>query len=288
MAAIREINEIYHSQPTREGAGVRLKRAFGFHQLPKFDPFLMLDDFRADRREDFEAGFPWHPHRGIETITYVLAGQVEHQDSLGNKGTIAGGDVQWMTAGSGIIHQEMPQGTAEGKLQGFQLWLNLPAKYKMRDPRYQNIGSASIPAAELHNSAQARVIAGKLAGVRGPVEDDIAEPAYLDIQAPANADFEQPVTKGHTVFAYILGGEAKFPGHPAFLGNGTVVLFKDGDRVQLRSGDQGVYFLLVSGKPLREPISWYGPMVMNTHAEIEKALDELEQGTFIKYRGPRT
>lgn len=288
MAAIREINEIYHSQPTREGAGVRLKRAFGFHQLPKFDPFLMLDDFRSNRREDFEAGFPWHPHRGIETITYVLAGQVEHQDSLGNKGTIAGGDVQWMTAGSGIIHQEMPQGESSGKIEGFQLWLNLPAKYKMRDPRYQNIGGAVIPTVELGRHARARVIAGKVAGVQGPVEDDIADPVYLDIQVPANAEFEQPVKPGYTVFAYLLGGEAKFPGHPAFLGNGTVVLFKNGDRVRLHSGAQGAHLLLVSGKPLQEPISWYGPMVMNTHAEIEKALDELEQGTFIKYRGPRT
>lgn len=285
MAAIREVAEIFHSQPTFEGAGVRLKRAFGFQQLPKFDPFLMLDDFRSDRREDYQAGFPWHPHRGMETVTYVLAGEVEHQDSLGNQGRIAAGDVQWMTAGSGIIHQEMPLGTAEGKLQGFQLWLNLPAKYKMRDPRYQNIGRASIPVTELHNRAQARVIAGNLGGVQGPVEDDISDPAYLDIQVPADADFEHPVKPGHTVFAYLLAGEARFSGHPAALGNGTVALFKDGDRIRLRSGARGAHLLLVSGKPLGEPISWYGPMVMNTHAEIEKALEELDQGTFIKLRG---
>ncbi|MEW6515363.1 MAG: pirin family protein [candidate division FCPU426 bacterium] len=285
MTAIREVDEIFQSQTTREGAGVRLKRGFGFHQLPRFDPFLMLDDFRSDRRADYQAGFPWHPHRGMETITYVLDGQVNHEDSLGNTGSIAAGDVQWMTAGSGILHQEMPRGTDAGRLQGFQLWLNLPARYKMMDPRYQNISRDSIPTVELHNQARARVIAGQLGAVRGPVEDDTSDPEYLDVQVPAAATFEYPVTRGRTAFAYVLGGTAAFAGRPGFVGDGNVVLFKDGDLVRLRSGDQGAHLLLVSGKPLGEPISWYGPMVMNTHEEIETALDELDKGTFIKQRG---
>jgi redox-sensitive bicupin YhaK (pirin superfamily) len=278
----RQVTHLFQSQPTVEGAGVHLQRAFGFDQLPRFDPFLMLDDFRSDRPAEFLAGFPWHPHRGMETITYVLAGHVDHEDSLGNKGSITAGDVQWMTAGSGIIHQEMPKSSLQGGIQGFQLWANLPAKYKRMDPRYQNVESRSIPEVELENGVRARVIAGKIGAVRGPVEDIVTDPEYLDVQVRSAGTVDHPVKTGHTVFAYILGGEALFPGEPRALGDGSVVLFGDGDRVRIKAGPKGAHFLLVSGKPLDEPIAWRGPMVMNTHAEIEAAFDELEQGTFIK------
>jgi quercetin 2,3-dioxygenase len=278
----RSVSHVFRSQATIEGAGVHLRRAFGFNQLPRFDPFLMLDDFRSDRPADFQAGFPWHPHRGMETITYVLSGHVDHEDSLGNQGSITAGDVQWMTAGSGIIHQEMPKSSPQGGIQGFQLWANLPARYKMMDPRYQNVENRSIPEVELSDGVKARVIAGKAGGVRGPVEDIVTDPEYLDVQVPASGTFEHPVKPGHTLFAYIIGGEVLLQGEPRALGDGHAVLFGDGDLLRLKAGPGGARFLLVSGKPLDEPISWRGPMVMNTHAEIEAAFDELEQGTFIK------
>jgi quercetin 2,3-dioxygenase len=282
MRQPRLVTEVLVSRPTIEGAGVRLKRAFGFDQLPRLDPFLMLDDFRSIREDDFRRGFPWHPHRGMETITYVLEGRVAHEDSLGNKGLIGAGDVQWMTAGSGIIHQEMPKGDTHGELQGFQLWANLPAKYKMMDPRYQDVRHDTIPAVELEGGAKARVIAGQLGNIRGPVEDIVTEPEYLDIRMPADAEFTHTLPFGRTVFAYVLNGEVFFHGRPQSVTNGQTALFGAGDRVNAHAGPDGARFLLISGKPLGEPIAWRGPVVMNTHAEIERAFEEMSEGTFIK------
>lgn len=278
---IRNIHSVFESRPVMEGAGVRLQRAFGYNQLPAFDPFLMLDDFRSERPEDFKAGFPWHPHRGMETITYVLEGQVNHEDSLGNRGTIAAGEVQWMTAGSGILHQELPQGSPAGSLQGFQLWANLPSRHKLMKPRYQNIAAGSVPLLELDGGAKARLIAGNLGGVRGPVEDILIAPEYLDITVPGLEHFEHAVPAGRKVFAYFLQGEAFFFGRAAGIGNRRVVLFGDGDRVQLKAGPEGARFLLISGNPLNEPVAWRGPIVMNTYEEIETAFDDLERGTFV-------
>jgi len=306
MARTMQIKKIIKSKPTIEGAGVHLKRVFGFSEENLFDPFLLLDDFRSDIPERYIKGFPWHPHRGIETITYMLAGQVEHGDSLGNSGVINPGEIQWMTAGSGIIHQEMPQGDPDGRMYGFQLWANLPAGQKMMDPRYREVKNGDIPVADVPGGAQVRVIAGEVSGVRGPVRDIVIDPEYLDVTIPAHTEFRHPVTAGHTVFAYVIDGMGYFcrekdPFTYEMVGenyfdlqrepsvpNGTLVLFDTeagGEEVAVFTEDHSVRFLLISGKPLEEPVAWYGPIVMNTREELKAAFSELNDGSFIKYRG---
>jgi quercetin 2,3-dioxygenase len=285
MSTIRTIRKVLNSKPTMEGAGVHLKRGFGFSEVPLFDPFLMFDDFRSDKRAHFIKGFPWHPHRGIETITYNLQGDIEHGDSLGNKGVIRSGDVQWMTAGSGIIHQEMPKGDDTGKMYGFQLWANLPAREKMMDPRYQDVAAKEIPVVNLPDGATIKVICGTAGGTRGPVEEIVIEPEYIDVTLPAHSKFRHPTKKGHTVFAYIIKGHGSFSGKRdsgSFFGNGSVVLFDDGDEIVAATGEDTLRFLLISGKPIGEPVAWQGPIVMNSEKELEIAFEEYRQGTFIK------
>ena len=303
MTRIRRIRKVIRSKPTIEGAGVHLKRAFGFREVPDFDPFLLFDDFRSDDPAHYEKGFPWHPHRGIETITYILKGQVEHGDSLGNKGIIGSGDVQWMTAGSGIIHQEMPKGDGNGRMCGFQLWANLPAQRKMMDPRYRDLVDIQIPRVELTNGTTIRVISGEISGVRGPVEGIVIDPEYLDVAVPADSEFRHPTKPGYTVFLYVLDGQGHFCRErnpftyemeglnyfdlrrdPA-VGNGTIVLFDDGEEILAFTEENEVRFLLISGKPIGEPVAWYGPIVMNTNEELQIAFEEYDKGTFIKYRG---
>ena len=301
MADVRRIKKVWKAKPTVEGAGVRLKRVFGNHEVPQLDPFLLLDDFRSNDPAEYVRGFPWHPHRGIETITYVLAGDVEHGDSLGNRGVISSGDVQWMTAGSGIIHQEMPKGDREGRMWGFQLWANLPARHKMMDPRYREVKRDDIPEATTAEGATVRVVCGEVAGVRGPVREIVTEPDYLDVSIPARSTFRHPVKAGHTVFAYVFEGEGYFDPErdpyaredvgeryfdmerPCVCGNGTVVLYGPGDTVAVSTEERPVRFLLVSGRPLGEPVAWYGPIVMNTQAELRVAFREYERGTFVKH-----
>jgi quercetin 2,3-dioxygenase len=303
MPATRKIRKVLKGKPTIEGAGVHLKRIFGFSEVPLFDPFLLLDDFRSDHPAHYVKGFPWHPHRGIETITYVLKGEVEHGDSLGNKGIIGSGDVQWMTAGSGIIHQEMPQGDGNGKMYGFQLWANLPSREKMMDPRYRDVADEQIPELKLPNDTIIKIISGKVSGMKGPVQDIVTDPEYLDVTVPAHAEFRHPTKRGHTVFAYIIGGQGYFCREKdpfmyemegisyfdiqrdPFVGNGTVVLFDDGDEVMVLTEEHTVRFLLISGKPIDEPVAWHGPIVMNTHDELRIAFEEYDQGTFIKHTG---
>jgi len=269
-------------KPTVEGAGVRLLRVFGLQEVPRFDPFLLFDDFGSDNPDDYLSGFPWHPHRGIETVTYMFSGSVEHGDSLGNSGVISAGDIQWMTAGSGIIHQEMPQGV-DDHLRGFQLWVNLPARSKMVAPRYQDIKADSIPEVSPHEGLRIKVIAGEIVGVRGPVQDVIAEPEYLDITLEPGADLEHPTTPGHTVFAYAVNGRGKIgPGGAYELERGQLALFTDGDSVIARAEDVAFRFLLVSGRPLGEPVAWSGPIVMNTQEELAVAFQEYRTDTFIK------
>ncbi len=283
MGEVRTIKKVWKSKPTIEGAGVHLKRAFGFDEVPQLDPFLLLDDFRSNNPAEYVRGFPWHPHRGIETITYVLAGDVEHGDSMGNRGVISSGDVQWMTAGSGIIHQEMPKGDREGRMWGFQLWANLPASDKMMDPRYQEVKRADIPVVTTSGGATVRVICGQADGVRGPVREIVTDPEYLDVSLPPRAAFTHSVKAGHTVFAYVFEGEGDFdPGLDAF-GPETVVLYGSGDTVAVSTEEQSVRFLLVAGRPLEEPVAWHGPIVMNTQEELRVALREYEQGTFVKH-----
>jgi redox-sensitive bicupin YhaK (pirin superfamily) len=287
VSTIRQPKTILKTQPTIEGAGVRLKRAFGFSQVPQFDPFLLLDHFGSNDPADYLAGFPWHPHRGIETITYMLVGEVEHGDSLGNGGIIRTGDVQWMTAGGGIIHQEMPKSGPGGVMGGFQLWANLPASHKMMDPRYRDVQSRDIPEVTAEGGARVKVVCGEVHGVKGPVGDIVIEPEYLDVTVPAGARFSHPVTAGHTVFAYVFEGEAFFngraPGSTGGVEAGHVVLFGEGDEVVAAAGGGPVArFILVSGKPLREPIAWAGPIVMNTQEELRQAFQEYRDGTFIK------
>ena len=302
MPTVRKIRKVVKSKPTLEGAGVHLNRIFGFSEVPQFDPFLLLDDFRSDNPEHYLKGFPWHPHRGIETITYVLTGDVEHGDSLGNKGIIGAGDVQWMTAGSGIIHQEMPKGDQHGKMYGFQLWANLPSRKKMMDPRYRDVASRQIPEVKLANGTTVKIIAGEVAGTQGPVRDIIIDPEYLDITIPAHAEFRHPTKQGHTVFAYIIGGQGYFcreknpftyevegsnyfdTQRDPFLGNGALALFADGDEIAVFTEEHNVRFLLISGQPIGEPVAWYGPIVMNTQDELRVAFDEYHQGTFIKHK----
>jgi redox-sensitive bicupin YhaK (pirin superfamily) len=298
--SIRPIRRIVQSRPTVEGAGVRLRRAFGFGNTTDFDPFLLLDDFRSDNPADYVAGFPWHPHRGIETITYVLAGSVEHRDSLGNAGSLGGGDVQWMTAGSGILHQEMPQGDQAGRMHGFQLWANLPSSQKMTRPRYQDILSKDIPEAVDDDATRVRVVAGSFWGKAGPVDQVAANPSYLDVFVPPGVKKRLKVETTSNAFAYVFAGSGTFRdasephavqtelvgGSPAAvrtdIGNRSLVLFDRGDEIVVQAGEQGIRFLLVSGAPIREPVAWYGPIVMNTEEELQQAYAELKDGSFIK------
>lgn len=301
MKKIRKIRKAIKSKPTIEGAGVHLKRAFGNYHVPLFDPFLLLDDFRSNDPQHYLKGFPWHPHRGIETITYVLHGCVEHRDSMKNKGVINSGDVQWMTAGSGIIHQEMPQGDKTGRMGGFQLWANLPASHKMMQPRYREVKSDQIPEISQGNGVTIRIICGKVDGEQGPVQDIITDPEYLDLTVPAETEFIHPTKSGHTVFAYIIEGKTRFcrEKNPyiyeaeginyfdfernPFATSETLVLFDEGEQIAIFTDDEPVRFLLMSGRPISEPIAWYGPIVMNTQKELEIAFEEYHNGTFIKH-----
>ena len=280
----RKIEQIIEPEPVTEGAGVRLKRSIGTRRLDYLDPFLLLDHFASSNPRDYEAGFPLHPHRGIETVTYVLKGVVRHKDTLGNSGSIGAGDVQWMTAGRGIMHEEMPQVRPEG-IAGFQLWVNLPAKLKMTTPRYQDIRSEKIPEITKEKGTRIRVITGRVDGVNGPVTEIAANPIYLEVFVPAHDSFTHPIERGHTAFAYIFEGQAKFAGDDAhdgaMISQPRLIVFGDGDAVKVNTGETPVHFLLVSGKPLHEPIARYGPFVMNTEEEIEQTLRELQLGTFV-------
>lgn len=287
MKDSRKVKLTLKSRPTLEGAGVRLKRAFGYAD-PSLDPFLLLDDFHSDDPGDYLAGFPWHPHRGIETITYVLHGKIEHGDSMGNGGVIGAGDVQWMTAGNGIIHNEMPKETSErdSLLWGFQLWANLPASHKMMNPRYRGVKKEEIPEVFLNeNHVKIKIICGTINGVKGPVQDIITEPEYLDVEIDSMSEFKHPVKKGHNVFAYVIEGQGYFDlSRNKSISAENLVIFSDGDEVSISTKDEKVRFLLISGKPIREPVAWYGPIVMNTQEELRIAFDEYEKGTFIKHK----
>jgi redox-sensitive bicupin YhaK (pirin superfamily) len=300
--SLRPVQQILQTKPTLEGAGVKLQRAFGFGKTKEFDPFLLLDDFRSDHPADYLAGFPWHPHRGIETITYVLAGEVAHGDSLGNRGRMTAGDVQWMTAGSGILHQEMPKGDELGRMHGFQLWANLPAAFKMTDPRYQDIPASAIPEVTEDDGTHARIISGEFWGKRGPVEGVAADPSYVDISVPPGKRRRIQVETTRNAFAYVFAGAGTFrdasdpravltesavdpnaaPVYDA--ANHSLVLFDRGDEIVVQAGPEGIRFLLVSGKPLEEPVAWYGPIVMNTEEELRQARAELQNGSFIRHR----
>ena len=298
--SIRPVKSVTTGTPTVEGAGVNLSRAFGFGKTSDFDPFLLFDDFRNDRPADYLAGFPWHPHRGIETITYVLAGQVEHGDSMGNRGVIGTGDVQWMTAGSGILHQEMPQGDPAGRMHGFQLWANLPASRKMTKPRYQEVKAADIPSVTDDDGTRVQIVTGEFWGQRGPVEGIAADPVYIDVWVPPNRLRSLPVETTHQAFAYVFEGSGTFANASAPMttptevvsesgiqsgvdaANRSLVLFERGDEVSVQAGEYGIRFLLVSGAPLREPVAWRGPIVMNTAEELRQAYAELHAGTFLK------
>jgi redox-sensitive bicupin YhaK (pirin superfamily) len=299
--SVRPIKQVLHTQSTREGAGVRLERAFGFGNTTEFDPFLLLDDFRNENPADYLAGFPWHPHRGIETITYVLAGSVEHGDSLGNRGSLGAGDVQWMTAGRGIMHQEMPKGDAKGRMHGFQLWSNLPASLKMTAPRYQDILAKDIPEVTDDDGTRVRIVVGEFWGKKGPVDGVASDPRYLDVSVPPGQRKRLAVDRANHAFAYVFAGSGTFRDASAPQGilteqtdgattrslphegeNRSLILFDRGDEVVVQAGDQGIRFLLVSGKPIEEPVAWYGPIVMNTRQELQKAFDDLRNGTFIE------
>jgi redox-sensitive bicupin YhaK (pirin superfamily) len=299
--SIRPVKKIIQSKPTMEGAGVHLRRAFGFGDTKEFDPFLLLDDFRNDNPDEYKAGFPWHPHRGIETITYVLAGEVDHGDSLGTKGVLGAGDVQWMTAGSGIMHQEMPRGDAQGRMHGFQLWANLPRSLKMTAPRYQDIKAKDVPEVIDDDGTKVRVVTGDFWGKKGPVEGVAADPRYLDISVPPGKKKTFKVEVDRHAFAYIFAGfgafasaskpfgvltEKQVDGEEVTFreqtGNRSLIVFDRGDEVTVQAGEEGIRFLLVSGKPIEEPVAWYGPIVMNTQAELQQAVSELRSGTFIK------
>ena len=302
--SIRPVKRIVEAQPHIEGAGVRLRRAFGFGDTEETDPFLLFDDFRGDQPTDYMAGFPWHPHRGIETITYVLAGTVKHGDSLGNQGALGAGDIQWMTAGSGILHQEMPQGDDAGRMHGFQLWANLPAAEKMTTPRYQDVAGADIPEVTDDDGTTVRIICGDFWGQRGPVDGIAADPRYLDVTVPPGKRKTLPVEMDRHGFAYIFDGAGSFrdasdpqivatevmeEGAPEattvdLTGNRNLILFDSGDEITVQAGDEGIRFLLISGKPIEEPVAWRGPIVMNTKDELEQAFSELQKGTFIRKR----
>ena len=298
--SIRPVKRVAQSKPTLEGAGVKLRRAFGFGDTTDYDPFLLFDDFRNDNPDEYLAGFPWHPHRGIETITYVLAGTVEHGDSLGNRGSLGAGDVQWMTAGSGILHQEMPQGDTQGRMHGFQLWANLPSSLKMTAPRYQDVAGKDVPEVVDDDGTKVRVVCGSFWGKTGPVDGVAADPRYIDVSVPPGVLKRLPVELGRHGFAYVFAGAGSFrdasepravrtdiiggngEAIPDIVGNRSLVLFDSGDEITVQAGDEGIRFLLVSGKPIEEPVAWYGPIVMNTRAELQRAFDELNKGTFIK------
>jgi hypothetical protein len=298
--SLRPIKRLIKAKPTLEGAGVHLRRAFGFGATTDFDPFLLLDDFRNDNPEEYLAGFPWHPHRGIETITYVLAGTVEHGDSLGNRGAIAAGDIQWMTAGSGIIHQEMPKGDPTGRMHGFQLWANLPAALKMTPPRYQEIKAPDVPVVTDDDGTRARVVCGSFWGKSGPVDGIAADPSYLDVSVSPGKRKTLPVETTRHAFAYVFAGSGRFcnasaplavptegvgwldTDPPVAADNRSLVLFDQGDEVVVQAGDEGIRFLLISGQPLQEPVAWYGPIVMNTQQQLQQAFAELSAGTFLK------
>jgi len=300
--SIRPVKHISEAHPVVEGAGVHLRRAFGFGATAEFDPFLLFDDFRNERPEDYLAGFPWHPHRGIETITYVLAGTVEHGDSLGNRGALGAGDVQWMTAGRGIIHQEMPQGDAQGRMHGFQLWANLPRALKLTTPRYQDVAAADIPAIVDDDGTHVRVICGEFWGRRGPVDGIAADPRYLDISVPPGRRRTLSVPLTANAFAYVFAGAGTFRDASAprqvatelvgqgetpvltDIGDRSLVVFDRGDEITVQAGDEGLRFLLVSGQPIQEPVAWYGPIVMNTDEELRAAFAEIQQGTFLAPR----
>jgi redox-sensitive bicupin YhaK (pirin superfamily) len=298
--SIRPIKRLIQSKPTMEGAGVHLRRAFGFGNTHEFDPFLLLDDFRNEHPNDYLPGFPWHPHRGIETITYVLAGTVEHGDSMGNHGAIAAGDVQWMTAGSGIIHQEMPKGDPAGRMHGFQLWANLPAAQKMTPPRYQEVKSNEIPEVTDDDGTRVRVVCGNFWGKSGPVDGIATDPIYIDVSVAPGKRKKLPVETSRHAFAYVFAGDGKFCNAsgplsvptesvgwsdtkpPTSAENRSLVVFDRGDEVEVQAGEAGIRFLLVSGKPLQEPVAWYGPIVMNTQEQLQQAFKELDAGTFLK------
>jgi redox-sensitive bicupin YhaK (pirin superfamily) len=295
--SVRPVKDVIRPKPTLEGAGVKLQRGFGFGKTTDFDPFLLFDDFRNDNPADYLAGFPWHPHRGIETITYVLAGSVAHGDSLGNRGSLGAGDVQWMTAGRGILHQEMPRGDDQGRMHGFQLWANLPSSLKMTAPRYQDVSGADIPEVVDDDGTAVRIVCGEFWGKKGPVEGVAADPRYLDVSVPPGKRKRLAAENTRHAFAYVFAGSGTFrdASEPRAvrnelaggdfdreLGNRSLVLFDSGDEVVVEAGDQGIRFLLVSGKPIEEPVAWYGPIVMNTQAQIRQAMMELQAGTFIK------
>jgi redox-sensitive bicupin YhaK (pirin superfamily) len=300
--SLRPIKQIIQTRSTVEGAGVKLQRAFGFGKTKEFDPFLLLDDFRNDNPDDYRAGFPWHPHRGIETITYVLAGSVEHGDSLGNQGKMGAGDVQWMTAGSGILHQEMPKGDEKGRMHGFQLWANLPSSLKMTAPRYQDIPSSAIPEVTDDDGTKTRIIVGEFWGKKGPVDGVAAEPIYIDVSVPPGKRKRLKVETTRNAFAYVFAGSGTFrdasdpravlteqvaqpEAAPVYdVKNHSLVLFDRGDEVAVQAGPEGIRFLLVSGKPIEEPVAWYGPIVMNTQDQLRQAMAELQDGTFIKHQ----
>ncbi len=298
--SIRPVKKILKAQPTIEGAGVNLRRAIGFGDPAEVDPFLLLDDFRNEKPEDYLAGFPWHPHRGIETITYVLAGSVEHGDSIGNKGVISPGDVQWMTAGSGIIHQEMPKGDTSGRMHGFQLWANLPSVLKMTTPRYQEIKAVDIPEVTDDDGTQVKLVCGDFWGKKGPVDGIAANPIYIDVTVPPGKRKSLKIDTRNNAFAYVFGGSGKFCNAseplavptesvgwldtkpPTEADNRSLILFDSGDEITVQAGEEGLRFLLISGKPLKEPVAWYGPIVMNTQEELIRAFKELQDGTFLK------
>jgi redox-sensitive bicupin YhaK (pirin superfamily) len=299
--SIRPVRRVVQSKPTIEGAGVHLRRAFGFGTTTEFDPFLLLDDFRNENPDDYLAGFPWHPHRGIETITYVLAGTVDHGDSLGNRGSLGAGDVQWMTAGSGILHQEMPKGDPKGRMHGFQLWANLPASLKMTRPRYQDVTAADIPEITDDDGTRVRVICGDFWGKRGPVDGVAADPRYLDVFVPPHVRKHLQVETTRNAFAYVFEGSGTFrdaseprgvqtdrvgetlpAGVSEPIGNRSLIVFDRGDELVVQAGEHGIRFLLVSGQPIEEPVAWYGPIVMNTKEQLQQAYAELRDGTFIK------
>ena len=299
--SIRPVKRVIKSKPTLEGAGVHLRRAFGFGNTGDFDPFLLLDDFRNDVPADYLSGFPWHPHRGIETITYVLAGTVDHADSLGNRGSLGAGDIQWMTAGRGIIHQEMPAGDPAGRMHGFQLWANLPASLKMTAPRYQDVQAADVPEVVDDDGTTARVLCGSFWGATGPVDGIAAEPSYIDVWVPPGKRKSLPVDTYRHAFAYVFEGEGRFsnasapravrtegvdgadlPARAEEAGDRSLVVFGTGDEVTVEAGPRGIRFLLVSGRPLAEPVAWYGPIVMNTQAQLDQAVAELRAGTFLQ------
>ena len=284
MSSCRKIFSIVKSVPTVEGAGVLLKRAFRNNETPTFDPFLLLDDFHTDVLENYLAGFPWHPHRGIETVTYLIHGNIEHEDSLGNKGVIKDGDVQWMTAGSGIIHSEMPK-QINDLLWGFQLWVNLPSKYKMTIPKYRNISSSQIPEVVLENDVKVKIICGEVNGTMGPVQDLIVDCQFFDVNVPQGTNFEYEVNPDHTVFAYVIDGSAYFDSDKEkIINNDNLVHLTNGNKIMVATDNQMVRFLLLTGSPINEPVAWYGPIVMNTKEELVTAFQEYKSGNFIKFK----